>query len=238
MKKASYDHLSLNSFRTLQDYRGLPFSSVNSPSVTTSNVTLRKPENGNIRRPTINESRICNSTTPLQMKGYCNSTPVSASNSQARMRQTSTHVTGVPFPSVNSSSVTATNVTLRTPETEKIFSPMINESDYSFSIPASAENSRMCKTTSTASRASILRNLKEGNVRGEKNHMRVPPVRLFADDNSQVDYEFPAIQKQRSEILSSCSSNVKHSTGIHQENDAKEEKEVERIRFSKNFGLE
>ncbi|KAL8100218.1 hypothetical protein AgCh_032463 [Apium graveolens] len=42
-----------------------------------------------------------------------------------------------------------------------------------------------------------------------------------------------AIQKQRSEILSSCSSNVKHSTGIHQENDAKEEEEeeVERIRF-------
>ncbi|KAL8148935.1 hypothetical protein AgCh_006077 [Apium graveolens] len=40
-----------------------------------------------------------------------------------------------------------------------------------------------------------------------------------------------AIQKQRSEILSSCSSNVKHSTGIHQENDVKEEEEVEKIRF-------
>ncbi|XP_074324270.1 uncharacterized protein LOC141661186 [Apium graveolens] len=97
----------------------------------------------------------------------------------------------VPFPSVNSSSVTTTNVTLRTPETENFCPPTINESDYSFSTPASAENSRIRKTTSTASRASILRNLKEGNVSGEKNQMRVPPVRLFVDDNSQVDYEFP-----------------------------------------------
>ncbi|KAL8123961.1 hypothetical protein AgCh_011821 [Apium graveolens] len=40
---------------------------------------------------------------------------------------------------------------------------------------------------------------------------------------------------QRSEILSSCSSNVKHSTGIHQENDVKEEEEVERIRFTGLF---
>ncbi|KAL8121947.1 hypothetical protein AgCh_018613 [Apium graveolens] len=173
----------LSDVSNFANHKGLPFSSVNSSSVTTSNVTLRKPEIGNIHRPTINESRMCNS--------YCSSTPVSASNSQARMHQTSTTVTGVPFPSVNSSSVTTTNVTLRTPETENFCPPTINESDYSFSTPASAENSRIRKTTSTASRASILRNLKEGNVSGEKNQMRVPPVRLFVDDNSQVDYEFP-----------------------------------------------
>ncbi|KAL8115602.1 hypothetical protein AgCh_022197 [Apium graveolens] len=34
---------------------------------------------------------------------------------------------------------------------------------------------------------------------------------------------FKIIRRQRSEILSSCSSSVKHSTGIHQENDVKEE---------------
>ncbi|KAL8147041.1 hypothetical protein AgCh_004672 [Apium graveolens] len=39
-----------------------------------------------------------------------------------------------------------------------------------------------------------------------------------------------AIQEQRAEILSSCSSSVKHSTGIHQENDVMKEEEVERIR--------
>ncbi|KAL8106281.1 hypothetical protein AgCh_029900 [Apium graveolens] len=38
-----------------------------------------------------------------------------------------------------------------------------------------------------------------------------------------LNLTFKIIRRQRSEILSSCSSSVKHSTGIHQENDVKEE---------------
>ncbi|KAL8109940.1 hypothetical protein AgCh_025875 [Apium graveolens] len=148
----------LSDVSNFANHKGLLFSSVNSSSVTTSNVTLMQPEIGNIRRPTINESRMCNSV-PLPS---VNNSSVTATNVTLRTPETENfcpptiNESGVPFPSVNSSSVTTTNVTLRTPETENFFPPMINESDYSFSTPASAENSRMRKTTSTASRTSMI----------------------------------------------------------------------------------